>query len=56
MAKEQIPMCWKCHCKITETNKEYPGALVLVGCEGHKDIHSYDDAKKLCPLLKQMGK
>ena len=49
--KEQIPMCWKCASKITEPNDDNSSSLV--GCKEHKDIHNYNDAKELCPVIKE---
>jgi len=49
---DKIPMCWKCASKITEPNGD--GSASLAGCKEHKDIHNYNDAKELCPVLKEM--
>lgn len=46
-----IPMCWKCAFKILKPNADDSG-FTLVGCKKNKDIHDYDDAKKLCPVIK----
>ncbi len=44
-------MCGKCASKITESTGD--GSSILVGCKEQKDIHNYDDAKKLCPVVKE---
>ena len=49
---DKIPMCWKCASKITAPNKD--GSSYLVGCKECKDIHNYNDAKAMCPVLKEM--
>jgi len=52
MSKKKIvdtPMCWKCASKITKGNGD--GSLGLVGCKENKDIKTYSDAEKLCPLI-----
>ena len=52
---DKIPMCWKCDYKIAECDGEGFGhGHVLVGCKECKDIHNYEDAKELCPVLKEM--
>ena len=47
--KKNIPMCWKCASKITEPSGST--GLTLIGCKEQKDIHSYSDAEKMCPLV-----
>lgn len=53
MAKKRIPMCWKCASKITEPNQDDTG-FTLVGCKENDKIHDYDDAQKLCPVVKEL--
>ena len=43
------PFCWKCASKIQTLTKD--DGFVLDGCTECKEIHSYDDAKKMCPLI-----
>ena len=52
---KQIPMCWKCASAITELGKQLdsPGSHTLTGCKECKEIESYQDAKELCPLIKE---
>jgi hypothetical protein len=52
---EKIPICWKCASSIIEPNDDEQG-YNLKGCKEEKKIHSYRDAEKLCPLLKEMKK
>jgi len=48
---EHIPMCWKCkHGRFARSKKD-EGADEMVGCEVHKMVHTFEDAKKLCPLI-----
>jgi hypothetical protein len=49
---DKIPMCWKCASKIVKPNDD--NSFTLIGCKENKDIHGYDDAKELCPVLKEM--
>ena len=49
---ERIPICWKCASKITAPNGD--NSYSLVGCKECKNIHNYEDAKSLCPVLKEM--
>jgi hypothetical protein len=44
------PSCWKCSAKITKPNPD-DGSLSLIGCKKQKDIHNYNDAKEMCPLI-----
>jgi len=44
-----IPMCWKCASKITKSNGD--GSSSLVGCKEDDNIHNYNDAEKLCPVI-----
>lgn len=50
-----IPMCWKCR-EIKTTNIGVPGfptMIQMVGCKACPEIKDYEDAKELCPLLKE---
>ena len=52
--KNKIPMCWKCASRITTDNNDKWNGKTFVGCKDNDDIHDYDDAQKLCPLLDKM--
>lgn len=46
-----IPMCWKCCNKIVAPgNSPTYQAFTLIGCKEEKNIKSYDNALKICPL------
>ncbi len=47
-----IPLCNKCtNAIMTEI---MPGVSQLEGCVACNDIYTYEDAKRLCPVLKQI--
>ena len=46
---KEIPMCWKC--KSVMTTKNPNGSMRIDGCYENPLIHSWHNAKKLCPLL-----
>ena len=46
--RECLPMCWKCKNCILDCN------IHMIGCKENPEIKSYEDAKKLCLLLKQL--
>ena len=49
-----LPLCNKCEKAITEPVGDIPGAHQFVGCADCLKIKTYDDAKKLCPVLKDV--
>jgi hypothetical protein len=53
MSDKRIPICWKCASKVMEPNKDskFVDSLTLIGCKECKDIKTYSDAEKLCPLI-----
>ena len=51
---KHIPMCWKCSEAITELNLAY-NCKELIGCKRCDTIKTYEDAKEMCPLLKEEG-
>ena len=49
-SEKKVPMCWKCTSRITAPSNDKK-SLSLVGCSECKEIKSYSDAEKMCPLL-----
>ncbi len=48
-----MPLCNKCAKAITEPFGDIPGAHQFVGCADCPEIKDYNDAKAMCPVLKE---
>jgi hypothetical protein len=49
---KEIPLCHKCYSAITELNLAY-NCYELIGCKECAEIENWQDAKVMCPLLKE---
>ena len=50
MPDKKMPICWKCVSKIMKPSTD--NSMTLIGCKECDYIHSYADAERLCPLMK----
>ncbi len=47
----KIPMCWKCKNRIESWL--YDDVRTVEGCTKDRNINNFEDAKEMCPLLKE---
>ena len=53
MDMKRIPLCNKCANAILEEFTKNPRSLIMVGCKEDSRIKNYNDASKLCPVIKK---
>lgn len=46
-----FPMCWKCTHVFME--RMVDGSYTITGCQQNPDIHCWEDAKTMCPVMKK---
>jgi len=54
MKRKIIPLCWKCSKAITFPKE--PGVTEFTGCAEVLRIKDYEDAKQLCPVIKEIAR